>query len=54
MDQSDSGNHGLLSSNRAWTLFLLVVVYTFNFIDRQIVGIKSSASWRCRSRLIWG
>jgi len=39
MDQSDSGNHGLLSSNRAWTLFLLVVVYTFNFIDRQIVGI---------------
>ncbi len=25
--------------NRAWVLFILVVVYTFNFIDRQIVGI---------------
>lgn len=24
---------------RAWVLFVLVVVYTFNFIDRQIVGI---------------
>lgn len=24
---------------RAWALFILVVVYTFNFIDRQIVGI---------------
>lgn len=24
---------------RAWTLFILLVVYTFNFIDRQIVGI---------------
>lgn len=24
---------------RAWVLFILVVVYTFNFIDRQIVGI---------------
>jgi len=27
------------SPNRAWVLFILVVVYTFNFIDRQIVGI---------------
>jgi MFS family permease len=25
--------------NRAYVLFILVVVYTFNFIDRQIVGI---------------
>ena len=24
---------------RAYVLFILVVVYTFNFIDRQIVGI---------------
>lgn len=24
---------------RAWVLFILVTVYTFNFIDRQIVGI---------------
>jgi sugar phosphate permease len=24
---------------RTWVLFILVVVYTFNFIDRQIVGI---------------
>ena len=28
-----------LSNNRAYVLFILVVVYTFNFIDRQIVGI---------------
>jgi len=26
-------------SNRAYVLFILVVVYTFNFIDRQIIGI---------------
>ena len=26
-------------SNRVLVLFMLVVVYTFNFIDRQIVGI---------------
>jgi MFS family permease len=25
--------------NRAYVLFILVVVYTFNFIDRQIIGI---------------
>jgi len=29
----------LLQGSRAYTLFILVVVYTFNFIDRQIVGI---------------
>lgn len=28
-----------LSSRRVYVLFILVVVYTFNFIDRQIVGI---------------
>lgn len=28
-----------LGSNRAYVLFILVLVYTFNFIDRQIVGI---------------
>ena len=27
------------SAYRAYVLFILVVVYTFNFIDRQIVGI---------------
>jgi MFS family permease len=27
------------ATNRAYVLFILVVVYTFNFIDRQIVGI---------------
>jgi len=28
-----------LSGNRAYVLFILVLVYTFNFIDRQIIGI---------------
>ena len=28
-----------MPGNRAYVLFILVVVYTFNFIDRQIVGI---------------
>lgn len=28
-----------LSEHRAYVLFILVMVYTFNFIDRQIVGI---------------
>jgi predicted MFS family arabinose efflux permease len=28
-----------MPQNRAYVLFILVVVYTFNFIDRQIVGI---------------
>ncbi len=37
---SPSGNiERLLGGGRAYTLFILVVVYTFNFIDRQIVGI---------------
>jgi predicted MFS family arabinose efflux permease len=30
---------GLLSGGRGYVLFILVLVYTFNFIDRQIVGI---------------
>jgi predicted MFS family arabinose efflux permease len=29
------------SANRAWILFMLVMVYTFNFLDRQIIGILS-------------
>jgi len=32
-------NQGELPGNRAYVLFILVVVYTFNFIDRQIIGI---------------
>ena len=28
-----------LAENRAYVLFMLVVVYTLNFIDRQIIGI---------------
>jgi predicted MFS family arabinose efflux permease len=27
------------TGSRAWVLFILVLVYTFNFLDRQIVGI---------------
>ena len=30
---------GMFEGNRAYVLFILVVVYTFNFIDRQIIGI---------------
>ena len=33
------GEERLLGQGRGFVLFLLVVVYTFNFIDRQIVGI---------------
>jgi predicted MFS family arabinose efflux permease len=32
-------NSRRLSDSRAYVLFILVLVYTFNFIDRQIVGI---------------
>ncbi len=39
MHSSDSKPDELLTGNRAYVLFILVVVYTFNFIDRQIVGI---------------
>jgi predicted MFS family arabinose efflux permease len=34
MSQNDS-----ITSSRSYILFILVVVYTFNFIDRQIIGI---------------
>jgi predicted MFS family arabinose efflux permease len=36
---SDGDMQGLFSKGRARALTLLVIVYTFNFIDRQIVGI---------------
>lgn len=39
MQNSDSKADGSSTQNRAYVLFILVVVYTFNFIDRQIVGI---------------
>ncbi|MDX1571240.1 MAG: MFS transporter [Xanthomonadales bacterium] len=35
---ADDGTSELIAK-RAYVLFILVVVYTFNFIDRQIVGI---------------
>ena len=37
--ENHSGKTRSLGDNRAYVLFILVVVYTFNFIDRQIVGI---------------
>ncbi len=36
---SGANNPKYSPAYRAWVLFILVVVYTFNFIDRQIVGI---------------
>ena len=33
--ENDSGT----GSNRAWVLFILVLVYTLNIVDRQIIGI---------------
>ncbi len=39
MRSSDSKVDECLTPNRGYVLFILVVVYTFNFIDRQIVGI---------------
>ena len=36
---ASSHESGMLSGNRAYILFILVLVYTFNFIDRQIIGI---------------
>ncbi|MEM9988045.1 MAG: MFS transporter [Pseudomonadota bacterium] len=40
LEKTKSGSFDKTSSAyRAWVLFILVVVYTFNFIDRQIVGI---------------
>jgi MFS family permease len=37
--ETDLSDRGLLTGNRGYILFMLVVVYAFNFIDRQIVGI---------------
>ena len=39
MQNSNSIEDNHQVTNRAYVLFILVVVYTFNFIDRQIVGI---------------
>ncbi len=39
MSATNPMDEKLLHGSRAYTLFILVVVYTFNFIDRQIVGI---------------
>jgi predicted MFS family arabinose efflux permease len=39
MDHSPPSDDRLLTRERAYTLVILVIVYTFNFIDRQIVGI---------------
>jgi len=39
MQSNQSEGVKRLSDSRAYVLFILVVVYTFNFIDRQIVGI---------------
>ena len=39
MDHPPPSDDRLLTRERAYTLGILVIVYTFNFIDRQIVGI---------------
>ena len=39
---SESNLEERSKGNRAYVLFILVVVYTFNFIDRQIVGILAA------------
>ena len=39
MQINGSRDEAGLAPNRVYVLFILVVVYTFNFIDRQIVGI---------------
>ena len=36
---TQTGEQSQLASRRGYVLLILVVVYTFNFIDRQIVGI---------------
>ncbi len=35
----EAANQPVICGKRAYVLFILVLVYTFNFIDRQIVGI---------------
>lgn len=39
MIQANETKEPITSKKRAYVLFILVLVYTFNFIDRQIVGI---------------
>jgi len=39
MPKTDLKPNTATSQNRAYVLFILVVVYAFNFIDRQIIGI---------------
>ena len=39
MTENTVENDKLLSGKRGFVLFMLVLVYTFNFIDRQIIGI---------------
>ncbi len=39
MDSTTKAEPGLLAEGRGYLLFILVLVYTFNFIDRQIIGI---------------
>ncbi len=39
MHINDSRDKERSTENRAYVLFILVLVYTFNFIDRQIIGI---------------
>ncbi len=37
--EESASQTGMLSGKRGYVLFILVLVYTFNFIDRQIIGI---------------
>ena len=39
MQINESDSNRSLANNRVYVLFILIVVYTFNFIDRQIIGI---------------
>jgi MFS family permease len=39
MNDNNAPQTGLFEGKRGYTLFILVLVYTFNFIDRQIIGI---------------
>ncbi len=39
MNDNHHPDRGVAKTNQAYVLFILVLVYTFNFIDRQIIGI---------------
>lgn len=39
MTEASVKDPAMFSGNRGYVLFILVLVYTFNFIDRQIIGI---------------